>query len=78
MKVHAGQLKRALQLLMTAKRPVFLIGGGVNVSGANEAMTRLAEQTWVPVNTKERGESFREMGYSLTVIAKVCIFREER
>lgn len=71
-------MKRALQLLMTAKRPVFLIGGGVNVSGTNEAMTRLAEQPRVPVNTKERGESFREMGYGLTVIAKVCIFRDER
>ncbi|WP_343209510.1 biosynthetic-type acetolactate synthase large subunit [Anaerolentibacter hominis] len=54
--VHEGQLKKALKMLERAKRPVFLIGGGVNISHANAAMTRLAELTHIPVVTTIMGK----------------------
>ena len=54
--VHMGQLKKAVGMLENAKRPLFLLGGGVNIAGANEAMTRLAEQLQVPVVTTIMGK----------------------
>lgn len=54
--VHGGQIKKALELLNQAKRPVFLVGGGVNIARAEEAMTRLAERTGVPVVTTIMGK----------------------
>ncbi len=54
--VHVGQIKKAVSMLKKAKRPLFLIGGGVNVSGANEEMRRLAETTGVPVITTIMGK----------------------
>ena len=54
--VHMGQLNKALYILRHAKRPVFLIGGGVNITHANKEMTQLAEQTGVPVITTIMGK----------------------
>lgn len=54
--VHAGQIKKALEILNNAKRPVFLIGGGANVSHAQSEMLRLAETTKVPVITTIMGK----------------------
>ena len=54
--VHWGQLERALDILNNAKKPVFLIGGGVNIAHANREMTRLAEITGVPVITTIMGK----------------------
>ncbi len=54
--VHMGQLIKALDILCHAKRPVFLIGGGVNIAHANKEMTQLAEQTKVPVITTIMGK----------------------
>ena len=34
--VHSGQLKKALAELNRAKKPVFLIGGGVNIAHAEK------------------------------------------
>lgn len=51
-----GQMKKALNCLRKAKRPVFLLGGGVNISHANEAMTALAEKTGIPVVTTIMGK----------------------
>lgn len=56
MKVHSGQIKKALDVLEKAKKPVFLIGGGVNIAHANPEMTRLAEVTGVPVITTIMGK----------------------
>lgn len=54
--VHVGQLKKALECLRIAKRPVFLLGGGVNIAHANREMTRLAEKTGIPVITTIMGK----------------------
>ncbi len=54
--VHIGQVKRAIDILKNAERPVFLIGGGVNISGANEEMRILAEKTGIPVITTIMGK----------------------
>lgn len=54
--VHVGQIKKVVALLKKAKRPLFLIGGGVNISGANEKMKELAEMTGIPVITTIMGK----------------------
>ena len=36
--VHAGQIKKAVEVLNRAKKPVFLIGGGVIISRAQDEM----------------------------------------
>lgn len=54
--VHAGQIKRAAAVLNQAEKPVFLIGGGVNISHAQDEMLKLAEITRVPVITTIMGK----------------------
>lgn len=54
--VHMGQLKKAADMLANAKRPLFLVGGGVNIAGAGEGMTALAEKLGVPVVTTIMGK----------------------
>ena len=54
--VHPGQLKKALETLNHAKKPVFLVGGGVNISHAHSEMLKLAEMTGVPVITTIMGK----------------------
>ena len=53
--INIMQLKRALTCLYKAEKPVFLIGGGVNIAHAQEAMTRLSEITNIPVVTTIMG-----------------------
>ena len=53
--VHVGQLKKAIKMLGKAKRPLFLAGGGVNISRANREFTKLVELTNVPVVTTVMG-----------------------
>ena len=52
---HVGQLKRAIGMLEKAKKPLFLAGGGVRISGAEKAFTELVEKTGVPVVTTIMG-----------------------
>jgi len=54
--VHAGQLKKAWELLKKSKQPVFLLGGGVNIARSNKEMTLLAERTGIPVITTIMGK----------------------
>ena len=54
--VHMGQINKALEILSNARKPVFLIGGGVNIAHANKEMTQLAELTGVPVITTIMGK----------------------
>ena len=53
--VHIGQLKRAIKMLGRAKKPLFLAGGGVIISRANEVFTKLVEKTNIPVVTTVMG-----------------------
>lgn len=54
--VPMGQINQALELLNHAKRPVFLIGGGVKIAHANKELTQLAELTGIPVITTIMGK----------------------
>lgn len=54
--VHSGQLKKALAELNHAKKPVFLIGGGVNIAHARKEMQELCELTGIPVVTTIMGK----------------------
>jgi len=53
---HSGQIKKALAELKNAKKPVFLIGGGVNIADAGNEMQQLCELTGVPVITTIMGK----------------------
>lgn len=53
---HAGQVRRAMEALKQAKRPLFLLGGGVIISRAKEEMRYLAEATGIPVVTTIMGK----------------------
>jgi acetolactate synthase I/II/III large subunit len=46
---HMPQIKRALQLMLKARRPVIYAGGGVITSGAAQELTKLAEVFNIPV-----------------------------
>ncbi|MDR3054787.1 MAG: biosynthetic-type acetolactate synthase large subunit [Zoogloeaceae bacterium] len=48
-KGHLGQIKKAVQLLLEAERPILYIGGGVVLSDAAEKLTDLARRLNFPV-----------------------------
>jgi acetolactate synthase-1/2/3 large subunit len=48
---HGKQIREAAKLLVTARRPVLYVGGGVLRSGASPQLRRLAELTGIPVVT---------------------------
>jgi acetolactate synthase-1/2/3 large subunit len=49
-------VRAALALLEGASRPVMIVGGGVNLSGAGEDAVRLAERLVIPVATTHSGK----------------------
>src|SRR5512145_2078374 len=54
-KGHLGQIKKAVQLLQEAKRPVIYTGGGVILSDAAEKLTQLARKLDFPVTNTLMG-----------------------
>jgi acetolactate synthase-1/2/3 large subunit len=46
---HAQQVKRALSMILKARKPVIYAGGGVITSGAAQELTTLAERLQIPV-----------------------------
>lgn len=54
--VHVGQLKRAYKLLKTAKRPLLLAGGGINIARANDKLVEFIEKENIPVVTTIMGK----------------------
>ena len=54
-KGHAGQIKKALQLLLEAKRPMIYTGGGVILSEAAEKLAMLAKTLGFPVTNTLMG-----------------------
>lgn len=46
---HKGQIRRGLQALLTAKKPVLYVGGGAIISGCDKQILQLAERLNIPV-----------------------------
>jgi acetolactate synthase-1/2/3 large subunit len=54
-KPHKKQLKRVVDLIRKAEKPVIFAGGGVILSGASEELTHLAHSSQIPVTTSLMG-----------------------
>lgn len=52
---HAGQIKKAVQLLLSAKRPIIYAGGGVILGNACQQLTDLARRLDAPVTNTLMG-----------------------
>ena len=52
---HTGQIKRAVKLMQTAKRPILYTGGGVILGDASESLTELAKIMNFPVTNTLMG-----------------------
>ncbi|WP_198783281.1 acetolactate synthase 3 large subunit [Shewanella putrefaciens] len=46
---HKGQIRRGLQALLAAKKPVLYVGGGAIISGCDKQILKLAERLNIPV-----------------------------
>ena len=54
-KGHAGQIKKAAQLLLSAKRPMIYTGGGVILSNGSDELTRLTKLLGFPITNTLMG-----------------------
>ena len=54
-KGHSGQIKKAVQLLMSARRPVIYSGGGVILGNASEKLTELTKLLNFPITNTLMG-----------------------
>ncbi len=54
-KGHTGQIKKAIETLLQAKRPVIYSGGGVILSNAHKQLTELAQRLNLPVTNTLMG-----------------------
>ncbi len=54
--VHIGQLKKAYKLLKSAKKPLILAGGGINIAQANDLLQQFVEKMNVPLVTTIMGK----------------------
>ena len=52
---HQGQIKKAAQMLLEARRPMIYAGGGIVLSDSAEELTRLARLLGAPVTTTLMG-----------------------
>ncbi|MER2493844.1 acetolactate synthase 3 large subunit [Catenovulum sediminis] len=55
LKGHKGQIKKALQTLLAAKKPVLYIGGGAVAANCSELITAFAERLNLPVTNTLMG-----------------------
>ncbi|KIO35082.1 acetolactate synthase 3 large subunit [Shewanella sp. cp20] len=46
---HKGQIRRGLQALLKAKKPVLYVGGGAVISGADQQILKLSDRLGLPV-----------------------------
>jgi acetolactate synthase-1/2/3 large subunit len=54
-KGHSGQIKKAVQLLLEAKRPLIYAGGGIILSDTSDKLAKLAKMLEVPVTNTLMG-----------------------
>jgi len=54
-KGHSGQIKKALQLLLDAKRPIVYTGGGVILSDASSKLIKLVKRLGYPITNTLMG-----------------------
>jgi len=54
-KGHPGQVKRAVQMILEAKRPMLYTGGGVVLSNAAEELTQFTRQLGYPITSTLMG-----------------------
>jgi acetolactate synthase-1/2/3 large subunit len=54
-KGHGGQIKKAVNMMLAAKRPIFYTGGGIILADAAKPMTELAHQLGFPVTNTSMG-----------------------
>ncbi|QDD90931.1 acetolactate synthase 3 large subunit [Pseudomonas oryzihabitans] len=52
---HSGQIRKAVEMLVAAKRPILYAGGGVILGGASGALTELARLLNLPVTNTLMG-----------------------
>ncbi|WP_136067977.1 acetolactate synthase 3 large subunit [Modicisalibacter radicis] len=52
---HTGQIKKAVEMMLKARRPVFYTGGGVVTGRASEALTDLVQRLGYPITTTLMG-----------------------
>ncbi|HQR50056.1 MAG TPA: acetolactate synthase 3 catalytic subunit [Methylophilaceae bacterium] len=55
LKGHSGQIKKAIKLLLEAKRPMIYTGGGVVLGDASELLTRLVRKLGYPMTNTLMG-----------------------
>src|SRR3989338_7170165 len=55
LRAHSGQIRKAAELLLSAKRPVIYSGGGVIMGGAAAPLTELAQMLNLPVTNTMMG-----------------------
>ena len=55
LKVHSGQIKKAVTALLAAKKPILYAGGGVIMGGASAELTELAQYLNLPVTNTLMG-----------------------
>jgi len=66
----------ALSLLRAARRPVFVVGGGVRLSGAGPEMLKVAEALQIPLATSLNGKQLVPASHPLSVGAVGAYSRE--
>jgi len=54
-KGHPGQIKKAMDLIVSAKRPMIYTGGGVVLGNASESLTELTRQLGYPITNTLMG-----------------------
>ncbi len=49
-KGHSGQIKKAVEMMLSAKRPILYVGGGVVLGDASAELTELTRKLGFPIN----------------------------
>jgi len=50
-KGHSGQIKKAVELMLSSKRPVLYVGGGAVIDNASDALIELTRKLGYPITT---------------------------